>query len=158
MANQVTVSYTSTRSYCWRWTGRMGQVQGLSRVCDPAIPELSSRRKGRLAPQQDRLHASRTPFTVAANQCFPIQKIFMLGFRDYGRRPGKDIALGPHFGLENSLSRSNVIPMFPRISFSLMSSVRFEAVKEIGIWRPESPTGIEYLAWNTPIFPGRFTF
>src|SRR6266540_1148410 len=53
-----------------------------------------------------------------------------------------------------SLSRSNVIPILPRVFLSLMSSVRFDAVKEIGIETPESPTGMEYLAWNTAMLPG----
>ena len=50
------------------------------------------------------------------------------GFRSSSLSIHRDI-----YFLVNSLSRSNVIPMFPRMSFSLISSVRFEVVKEMGI-------------------------
>jgi len=42
---------------------------------------------------------------------------------------------------EKMESRSNVTPMVPLTSFSLISSVRFAAVKEIGIFTPAPFTG-----------------
>jgi len=42
----------------------------------------------------------------------------------------------PELDLANRESKSKVTPIVPRISFSFINSVRFEAVSEIGILRP----------------------